>query len=109
MWLDCFLGTITEEISDALVSHVVQKDGIWCLDITVKGRTTIVDGVKQTGNLRRSVLDCCRYTQRSLRAGFLDRVDHVRRTYGESAPLFPASSGGSTRISLAEASRREEM
>jgi hypothetical protein len=51
MWLDCFLGTITEEISDALVSHVVQKDGIWCLDITVKGRTTTVDGVKQTGNL----------------------------------------------------------
>lgn len=24
-----------------------------------------------------------------IREGFLDRVDHVRRTYGESAPLFP--------------------
>jgi integrase len=90
MWLDCFLGTITEEISDALVSHVVQKDGIWCLDITEKGRTTIVDGVEQTGNLKTAFRPRLLPLHPAvIHEGFLDRVEHVRRTYGENGPLFP--------------------
>jgi integrase len=90
MWLACFLGTIIEEISDALVSHVVQKDGIWCLDITEKGRITIVDGVEQTGNLKTQFRPRLLPLHPALiREGFLDRVDHIRQNYGESAPLFP--------------------
>jgi len=89
-WLNCFLGTIVEEISDALVSHVVQKEGIWCLDITENGRTTIVDGVEQTGNLKTAFRPRLLPLHPALiREGFLDRVDHVRRTHGENAPLFP--------------------
>ncbi|HWB50957.1 MAG TPA: hypothetical protein VG651_17735 [Stellaceae bacterium] len=89
-WLNCFLGTIIEEVSDARVSHIVQKDGIWCLDITETGRTTIVDGVEQTGNLKTAFRSRLLPLHPAvIREGFLDRVDYVRRTYGENAPLFP--------------------
>jgi len=89
-WLNCFLGTIVEEIADALVSHIVRKDGIWCFDITESGRTTIVDGVEQTGNLKTAFRPRLLPLHPAvIREGFLDRVEHVRRTYGENAPLFP--------------------
>lgn len=90
MPLMCFLGTIVEEISDALAGHVVQKDGIWCFDITEKGRTTIVDGVEQTGSLKTAFRPRLLPLHPALiREGFLDRVEDLRREYGESASLFP--------------------
>ena len=58
MFLDCYLGTIIEEVADALVKNVKLVDGIWCLDITSEGRPTrigvhvgdvIVDGTNPAG------------------------------------------------------------
>ncbi|HWB48349.1 MAG TPA: DUF6538 domain-containing protein [Stellaceae bacterium] len=90
MPLMCFLGAIVEEVSDASVAHVVQKDGIWCFDITEKGRTTIVDGVEQTGNLKTAFRPRLLPLHPAvIREGFLDRVEFVRREHGEHASLFP--------------------
>jgi hypothetical protein len=90
MPLMCYLGAITEEIADALVRHVKLVDGVWCFDITDKGRTTIVDGVEQKGHLKTAFRPRLLPLHPAiLREGFLDRVEHVRRMYGEHAGLFP--------------------
>jgi hypothetical protein len=90
MWLDAFLGTITEEISDALVRHVKTVNGIPCIDITPEGRTTIVDGEKQTAKLKTAFRPRLLPLHPALiREGFLDHVEYVRREYGDHAPLFP--------------------
>jgi hypothetical protein len=89
--LQCYLGAIVSEISDALVRHVRQVDGVWCFDFTPEGRIAIADGVKVTANLKTAFRPrCVPLHQRGLiNAGFLDYVEAVRRAYGDDAPLFP--------------------
>jgi len=80
MWLHCFLGTITEEISDALIRHVKLVDGIWCFDITTEGRTTIVDGETIGTELKTAFRPRLLPLHPALIGeGFLDRVEDVRR------------------------------
>lgn len=89
-WLHCFLGTITEEIADALVRHVKLVDGILCFDITTEGRTTIVDGAAISADLKTAFRPRLLPIHPALiREGFLDYVEDVRRKYGPRAPLFP--------------------
>ena len=89
--LQCYLGAIVSEISDALVSHVRQVDGVWCFDFTPEGRVAIADGVKIAANLKTAFRPrCVPLHQRGLiNAGFLDYVEYVRRAHGDDAPLFP--------------------
>jgi integrase len=89
--LQCYLGAIVSEISDALVSHIRQIDGVWCFDLTPEGRVAIADGVKIAANLKTAFRPrCVPLHQRGLiNAGFLDYVEAVRREYGDDAPLFP--------------------
>ncbi len=90
MPLMCYLGAIIEEIADALVCHVKLVEGIWCFEITSKNRTTIVDGEIVTANLKTQFRDRLLPLHTALIGeGFLDRVEAVRRQYGENAPLFP--------------------
>jgi integrase len=90
MFLDCYLGTITEEVADGLVKHVKLVDGIWCFDITTSGRTTIVEGKKVIANLKTQFRDRLLPLHPAVICeGFLDRVEDVRRRHGENAPLFP--------------------
>jgi integrase len=90
MFLDCYLGTITEEIADARVKHVKLIDGIWCLDVTSEGRTTIVDGRTVTADLKTQFRDRLLPLHPAiLREGFIGHVVIVRRQHGENAPLFP--------------------
>ena len=90
--LCAILGTITSEIADALVSHVIiDDDGILCLSITPENRKTVLaDGkVERLGRLKTKARTRLLPIPTRLKARFVERVAYIRQTYGVNAPLFP--------------------
>jgi len=90
--LCAYLGTITSEIADTLVSHVVvDDDGILCLSITPKGRKTVLRGgrVQRLDRLKTKARTRLLPIPTRLKARFVARAAYIRENYGEGAPLFP--------------------
>jgi hypothetical protein len=88
--LQAYHGAIISEFADAKARHVRLVSGIWCIEFTPEGRTTIVDGEM----ISRSLKTHCRHRALPLypwfiRNGFIERVQHLLNTYGPDAPLFP--------------------
>lgn len=88
--LQRFHGAIISEFADALARHVKLVDGIWCIEFTPEGRTTIVDGQVQKRGLKTQF----RHRHAPLhpwflRNGFVERAQRLLDEYGPNAPLFP--------------------
>jgi hypothetical protein len=96
------LGTITSEIADALVAHVIDDDdGILCLEITPKGRKTVLRGgkVQRLDRLKTKARTRLLPIPTRLKDRFIARVAYIRENYGVNAPLFPevAADGAGSR------------
>jgi hypothetical protein len=90
-WLCASLGTIASEIADALVSHIVVRDGLVCMEITAAGRKFVQrDGETQNATLKTDSRTRLMPLPTALRAErFMGRVEYIRATFGTHASLFP--------------------